>query len=356
MEPTQAAFSATCTVVGRTMGGNEHSFQDLPVTMKVAELKQQVATVFSAPIFTLQLLADSGSSSLDLVEDSQTLQEAGLANVGASMVIVRCPGSNVQWLGLFETLVKAMEGKNGSEARRLIDLGAGFDSDGNVLKLSNRWRAPWDRTCEVEEAGSTMLHLAVREGLKDLALYLIHRNVGINCENELRRTPLVQAVAKKQFVVVEALLQAQANTDVKDYMGRSALSYSVLQGNDELSAKLVAGSCEDEHTLFAGVAPCLGNACPNEEVPPVVRCCAAGMSLTAQALLNSGAPTDWRDSMGRSALHYAHEYKMPEVVVALVARGAEHSADNFGMWPEQGIQSPARENSDRPRCVLSFWR
>lgn len=312
---------ATCNVVGRTMGGNEHSFENLPLTSLVVDLKRQVAEVYSVPLFTLRLLADAGSS-LDILDDAQTLSEAGLANEDASMVIVRCPGDASEWESLFQTLVMAIARKDGTEARRLVDVGAGFDSDGNVLKL---------KLCQSEDAGSTMLHLAVREGLRDLALYLIRRGADINCENESKRTPLIQAVVKKQPLVVEALLQARADTDVRDYLGRTALSYSVLQRNDALSATLVAtGTYEVQRESFVRMNLRGPEHAGLGEVAPVVCCCAVGMPLTAKAFLDLGEPACWSDCMGRSAVNYARQYRLPDVVAALVERGAQDSTDDTG--------------------------
>ena len=59
---------------------------------------------------------------------------------------------------------KAMRIGKRSEARELVDMGAGFDCNGDLLKRS----------------GNTMLHLAVREGLIELTLHLIGLGVDVN--------------------------------------------------------------------------------------------------------------------------------------------------------------------------------
>merc|ERR1719316_1141038 len=97
----------------------------------------------------------------------------------ASLTLVRCPGNRGEWTWLFTELVNAIENRQTEEAHRLVDEGAGFDGDGNVLRAmpGRRWSSPGDRTAEEHEPGNTMLHLAIRQGLTRLALYLISKNV-----------------------------------------------------------------------------------------------------------------------------------------------------------------------------------
>merc|ERR1719401_1249152 len=187
---------------------------------------------------------------------------------------------------------------------------------------------PGDRT---DRVGNTMLHLAIREGLTDLALYLVARGADSGATFDTSRTPLMQAVLKKQTPVVEALLEAHADVHARDYLGNTALAYALQQGDDRLSARLLsAGDHTNQLTAFVGMAPTfcgrLVELRSSTRPCPVLRCCISRMPLTAAALLSAGVPAKgevWEvDAGGRTALHYAYAHEMHDVVAALIANGA----------------------------------
>merc|ERR1712151_1133580 len=107
-------------------------------------------------------------------------------------------------------LTEAIENEDDAQARDLIDRGAGFDLDGKPL-LS---------------MGSSMLHLAIRSRLENLAFFLIQTGADIHATNENGRMPLAVAAMKGLGRVVTALLDAGADPQATDRFGHSARTYA----------------------------------------------------------------------------------------------------------------------------------
>ncbi|CAE8621984.1 unnamed protein product [Polarella glacialis] len=325
-----------CQLVVRTLGNSEYLLDNLSAATTLREVKERLSALIRAHFPTLHLVGDD----VTLGGDEQTLEEAGLAGSGATVLLVRSPSTPENVQNLFRELFVAIQGRKPVEARRLIDLGAGFDEDFGLFKA--KVTCPLGSRAGVDQPGNTMLHLAVREGLTELALYLVNRGVDVNEVNDADRSPLIQAVLKKKEVVVEALLAAQADVGARDYVGHTALLYALKQGNDKVCAKIISAgpllaSHENDFVSIAG-------RCPDERegvICPMLLGCMHGMPLTAKALLDAGAPFSGSDKLGRTVLHYAYSRGMPEVIQTLLLMGADPAAkDEFGYLPEKGVVAP----------------
>mmetsp|Transcript_39837 Transcript_39837/g.119213 ORF Transcript_39837/g.119213 Transcript_39837/m.119213 type:complete len:364 (-) Transcript_39837:108-1199(-) len=346
-EEDEAANAWSGVLSIRTLAGTEYVLKDLAPTTSVAEVLQQLGRLLNAVPLTLHLLLGHRK-----LEPGLGLFEAGLTVEGVSAVVIRRELDADAVEKLFAELCHAMSRRDGKKSRELIDLGAGFDAEGSLLK--NR--------------GCTMLNLAIRERLADLALHVISKGADIEVEGDNRRRPLAQAVLMRLENVAEALLDARADPEVRDHNGSSALDYAVRQHNDKLSARLLTGRslAEQEHA-FRGVAPSLnGLEIHAKDLPflgshwqPLLVCCASGMPLAASALLEAGAESCCSDEQGRSALHYAHARGLDALVAELVARGADESeADHEGWLPQDGVRShaaPAVLSRPRQWCRLRWF-
>lgn len=337
-----------CDLQVRTLGGTLLSLGSLPIDMSLSKLQIRIANLLGAPAFTLKLLVDTKELSCSV---EQTIRNAGLTVPGVSVTVLRYEADRSKWASLFSAFIRAIEQKRVSDAKDLIDQGAGFDSQGNILKATHRMHLPDDMTARVGEAGNTMLHLAIRERLVDLAMYLIARGVDLEATNDVNRSPLVQAVVTRQEAVVEVLLTAKVSVHTPDYLGNTALTYAVQQGNDKLSAQLLLAGihCLDivgtgqswyEHA-FIGAAPVFRGSVIKATTSPVMYGCIGRMPLTVLALLDLGAPIVSADVHGRTALHYAYEHAMPDVVDTLLRHGADATMpDQFGWLPHDGVRQP----------------
>lgn len=317
------------SLVVRTLGGTEMVLAGLSRETTVEELRVRAAQCFKWAAFTIKFLA--GTRVLD--DDGQRLGDIGLAVPGAAVVLVRCPGDPKECRDLFSQLLRAIHSRRPEEARRLVDKGAGLDCNSNPLRAAVRMRRPGDWTAQDDEDGNTMLHLAIREGLTDLSLYLIARGISIESTNDALRTPLMQAVMKRQVVVAKTLLDQKADVTCKDYLGNTTLSYALRQGNDELSSRLFAASPSEEQ-LVAFVGMAMGVGAPIEEPmgpgAEILKCCASSMPLTALALIEAQFPLHGPGIHGHTALQYARDRGMTTVVDALLTHG-------YGRAPDEGV-------------------
>lgn len=335
-----------CDLIINTLGGDEMVLKVSSDTT-VAEVRLQLAKKLRTPPFTLKLLLDGQA----LSSDGHTLTDLGLAvQSPASLVLVRCPACQQDWVKLFRQLVHAIERRQAQEARQLVDLGAGFDGDGNVLKKARIMGRPGDWTADGTEPGNTMLHLAIRENLVDLALYLLSCDIDVNTRNDAGRTPLMQALLKRQDLVVEEILKREPALNICDYLQLNALDYALRTGNDKVTAQLV--HFFDEDTKLKAFERLVSHP----SVPTaLLKCCANDMPLTAQTILDDVRDSvDKVDEQGWTALHYAHAKAMPELVEALMMAGASPDIhDNFGQPPQvASLELPKQLPPECPTLAL----
>lgn len=311
----------------RTLGGDEILLKESS-DATIAEVRLHLARRLGTPPFTLKLLLDGQA----LSSDGQTLADLGIAaQSSAPLLLIRCPACKQDWIKLFRQLVDAIEKRQALEARRLVDLGAGFDGDGNVLKKARQMARPGDWTADGPELGNTMLHLAIRENLVDLALYVLSCDIDVNARNDAGRTPLMQALMKKQDQVADAILRAEPGLDISDYLHLNALDYALRAGNDKVAARLINSFCHDKRL------EAFERLVSHPYVPTaLLKCCANDMPLTAQAILDDVKDSvNFADGQGRTALHYAYAKEMPELIEALLKAGAcPKIHDRFGQPPQ----------------------
>lgn len=273
------AGSDTLTLAVRTMGGSELLVEGLLPSSTMLEVRQRLGAMLGAPPFCLRLLVGSAEAAA-----GQTLADAGVAAQDcATVVLVRVPGKKQDYEKLFSELAEAINQGRSAEARRLVDLGAGFDPDGQplVIRPTRSSRA----FAGEESPGCTVLALAIRERLTELALVLVERGVDFEMQNDAGRPALAQATIRGLPDVVDALLAAGAKAAARDGNGRSALFYALRKGDDALGVRLLRAGLleEDRQGLLAGLY--------FQEHEVAAHAAAKGMRRTAQALLDAGFPT-----------------------------------------------------------------
>eukprot|EP00931_Biecheleriopsis_adriatica_P075408 TRINITY_DN49274_c0_g1_i1.p1 TRINITY_DN49274_c0_g1~~TRINITY_DN49274_c0_g1_i1.p1 ORF type:complete len:416 (-),score=93.34 TRINITY_DN49274_c0_g1_i1:24-1226(-) len=361
-DETMASPSEDFEVTVTTFSGADMKFAPVTQATKLAELKQLIAHEVAAPSVALKLLA--GATLLE--GDNRTLGELGISKECSEAIhLVRCALDRQQCVELFRALVSAFQRRDSGEARRLVDQGAGFDDQGNLLKAATRMRYPGDWTTAEEEPGNTMLHMAIREGMPALALYLINKGVDINACNDYGRSPLMQALLRKQADVVQALMHSGPDLCIRDQTGSDALDYALRGGWDNVASEMLrsgAFSAKEVDRAFGRLA------CSPYVPSALMKCAVCRLPLTAEEILKVGVESvNAVDMHGRSALHYAFAQDLPELVAALLARGADvRKRDRCGWLPEECAQlssamdldcspEPLETNlsSGAHRCVLT---
>lgn len=102
---------------------------------------------------------------------------------------------------------------------------------GVQLLLSSTPR-PWDIIRQVTHTGETALHLAVQSKQPAVArLLLDHSTRDVNCQDWLGRTALHMACESNQHELVEVLVQAGAQLDIRDFEGQTLLHSACMAGS-----------------------------------------------------------------------------------------------------------------------------
>jgi len=201
-----------------TLGGQELSINGCTGSTTIGDVKVMLQEMSSGTSDELILLL--GGDILDMAESGRerTIHDLGLDVPGVCLCIIRRQSRE----SLNQMLVNALESGRDDEARDLIDRGAGFDSEGNPALFM----------------GSTMLHLALRTRLEDLALLVIKSGADIHTENESGRRPLAIAAMKGLGRIVKALVDAGADPYHRDkfhhlakYHGSSSSAFKQAREN-----------------------------------------------------------------------------------------------------------------------------
>ncbi|OLP96723.1 Ankyrin repeat domain-containing protein 50 [Symbiodinium microadriaticum] len=292
--------SPEVTVSSRTLGGREVCFQ-IGAWEPVLSVKRRVASELRVPDFTIQLVQQGVTLKSETM--LKELLRDDVTDPSLDLVIVRIPGQLLDYRQLLHKLVHAANHSRFEEVRQLLDEGAGFDAEGNLLL----------------DFGSNVLHVAVRGRLNDLALHLISQGVDLESCNEMGRTPLVQACIKNTPEVITALLAARADVNIKDSSGRSAVYYAAMKENAAAVQQLIeAGADSEELESVVDLESCneMGRT-------PLVQACIKNAPEVITALLAARADVNIKDSSGRSAVYYAAMKENAAAVQQLIEAGAD---------------------------------
>lgn len=93
-------------------------------------------------------------------------------------------------------------------------------------------------------AGRTPLHHCAEHGYLEFVEYLLkHKDIAVDAQDDMRRSPLLLAIISNQVDVVEALLEHPGLTiDMIDQDGRTALIHASLVGSDKIVQLLLESS------------------------------------------------------------------------------------------------------------------
>ncbi|CAE7267753.1 invs, partial [Symbiodinium necroappetens] len=315
------------TVSSRTLGGREVCFQ-IGAWETVLSVKRRVASELRVPDFTIQLVQQGVTLKSETM--LKELLRDDVTDPSLDLVIVRIPGQLLDYRQLLRKLVQAAKDSRFEEARQLLDEGAGFDAEGNLLL----------------DFGSNVLHVAVRGRLNDLALHLISQGVDLESCNEMGRTPLVQACIKNTPEVITALLAARADVNIKDSSGRSAVYYAAMKENAAVVQQLIEAGADPEELENVDLESCneMGRT-------PLVQACIKNAPEVITALLAARADVNIKDSSGRSAVYYAAMKENAAAVQQLIEAGADpKELEMLGCSGLRPLQTPKNW-----RSYLTCW-
>ena len=200
---------------------------------------------------------------------------------------------------------------NGSETvvRTLLDAGA----DANAARTS----------------GETPLMSAARVGNVDVVRLLLAGGADPNAtEATLEQTALMLAVAENHTRVAGVLIEVGATVTARSTNQFTPLLFAVQQGNIDATRLLLSAGADVNESAPEGIG---GNT--NARTRFIADTDAAALLVAIDSLhedmalflLERGADPG-HTGAGRTALHAAVQHRMPAVVTALLARGADPNA------------------------------
>lgn len=226
---------------------------------------------------------------------------------------------------------------------------------------------------DLDKSGWTSLHVVVDQGLSEMILELPSMNINIPINIPTKRTgesPLILAAKKGKLETVQALLQLNAATGIRDCSGATALYIAARDGNPEILKELLLAKaapdslgCKDEPPIVPasknGHAQIVRSLLDHDarstpkalwaaaqeghaDVLQELLCCGAvteirdprgltplflaaqnGHVLAVQELINSGACVDATNTAGICSLYIAAKRGHSKVVAALLEAGAD---------------------------------
>ena len=177
--------------------------------------------------------------------------------------------------------------------------------------------------------GETPLMIAAHTGNASVVSQLLtHRAAHDVVEQSLGQTALMRAVAEDHLEVVRTLLAAGADAKARSKNRFTPLLFAAQQGNIEIARLLLAAGADVNEAAPDGIAGDTNAARsfkPDTEAAALLVAIDSRHEAMARFLLENGANPNLTGA-GRTALHSAVQQAMPELVEALLARGADPNA------------------------------
>lgn len=184
-----------------------------------------------------------------------------------------------------------------------------------------------DPNISLTDENVSALHVAVMNDDQQIVRTLLDYGADPNRRDDAGRTPLVAAVSQGLPIQYEAmiklLLRKDADLDIKNIEGKTALWYAALYGEARCVITLVENGCNRNVTAADGTTAWFVAENPGHHVRVAI-------------LIANGFKVNLKDGRGRTPLHYAAENGDLVVAELLLEHGADmESRDNAGLTPSE---------------------
>ncbi len=215
-------------------------------------------------------------------------------------------------------------------------------SEGNIALV----KRSLDQRAELETKnadGETALILASWYGSPEIVTMLLESGANVNAQDNAGYTAIAKAASLgvgRHYEIVEILIQASANLNLKTREGKSPFLLAVLNGHKELGNALkkagakeepyFAGKSADDELLLASSVGDLQrvkyvfffkpnvNAVDSLGQTPVMHAARSGNREILSLLLKTGAQVDTKDKSGKTALMLAARRGHKEALTVLL--------------------------------------
>ncbi len=218
----------------------------------------------------------------------------------------------------------AVETNNLSLIELLLKNGAEIDKagkDGNTV-LSTAIKANNQKLAElaikykanVNQFGSTLIHIAINNNDLELAKLLIDNKIEINKADKAGSYPLELAINTNNLDLVELLLKNKADVDQRKKEKETALTSAIIQGNYKLSELLLKyGADANQKTA--------------DELPIINAAVFQNSSELVKLLISHDADVNIKKKDGLYPLQYAIEEENTVFIDMLIKAGAKKHED-----------------------------
>ena len=188
------------------------------------------------------------------------------------------------------------------------------------------------------EEGETALILAAWYGSPEIVILLLENGANVNAQDKLGFTAIAKASSLgvgRHYEIVELLIQASANVNLKTKDGRSPFILAIINGHRELSNVLKRAGAKDEPYFTAARLGNLNrvqyvmffkpniNANDDLGMNSLMYSARNGNREILNLLLKSGAKVDAKDKSGKTALMFAARRGHKEIVSLLLDYDAD---------------------------------
>lgn len=170
--------------------------------------------------------------------------------------------------------------------------------------------------------GRTALHWAVKEGKKDMIPVLLEAKANIEAKDRVGKTPLTLASEGRDLDVVKMLVEKGADVNARDQIGGSPVLWASGLGSPEVVKFLIEKKADVNVVDVNGLSPLLWAA-------------GIGSSDAVDALIKAGAKVDVADKMsGDTALMRAARTGKIESLKSIIgAKSNVNAKNNLGHTP-----------------------
>lgn len=117
--------------------------------------------------------------------------------------------------------------------------------------------------------GNNVLFVAVANGYKKLASFLVSKGADVNHVNARGNTPLIVAVASADKVMVDILIKARADVNARNNTGDTALIWAVKMKKADIVRTLLLSGADANIKNIDGISPYL--IADNEGTPEILK-------------------------------------------------------------------------------------
>jgi ankyrin repeat protein len=188
--------------------------------------------------------------------------------------------------------------------------------------------------------GKELFHAAAFNIISDAQSLLKDKDIALNWQERLGRTPLLEAVARKHYPIIKQLLESGAKTNTADMAGSTPLEVAAYNGDNKTTKELLdAGALLDSQN--------------DEGRTALMQAVASNHLKIAHLLITADALFDLQDKFGLNARAIARAQDNPNAVDALDIMKEINEANNALLQAQQQLASVNSQSAQQSSPLVN---